>query len=323
MHRRSSPILGYQGPLRPPLLAGIAAAAGLVGGATPANAADRAPLSAIEIETGACLRGKELRELVGTTLGRATFDESLEVRVVESSGPGAEISFSRDGALLGQRTFRSEGASCLEVQTAVALLVAIGIEANSEPSAALLPEGEATSGSAERRSILASLRSTSLPTALSTSGPRGQRVLPHVAAGFAEGVLPRTTLALSLGLDWRVTEGRPWAMDLRFNALIPAEPVSYEGPLSGIVALETALCFKRADTVTLCGGLVGGVFQWSDPGQTLRSPWIGVSATLEVTSPRWNGIYALGRISPEACFVPRPGLGQFALLGLAGLGFDY
>lgn len=226
---------------------GLALSAWILVAAPVAAAQDRPIEDAVSIaRAGACLEAAPLAEHLRAWLRRDRVDARLAV-VVEETEHGAALVILRDGAPSAARRFDALPTACADRRAAVALAIALAIDAAVLDE--LVPE-RAPPVAATPASPSPEAPTPSTPFARLELAAEAQlllEVLPEVAAGWQIGarvVLDRT---VEVGLAAMVTS----------VAGADLQPGRVDAQLVGA---RVDACLRREDDVTLrgCLGVAGG-----------------------------------------------------------------
>jgi hypothetical protein len=120
--------------MRRGLLVGV-----LVAFAPVAARAEHGLAEAITVERPACLSAGALASAVAAWRKSDRLDPELRVRVVETQPRGASFVIRRGDEVLGERSIDAAGASCAELREALALTLAVSLDALRRPPAAPPP----------------------------------------------------------------------------------------------------------------------------------------------------------------------------------------
>jgi len=275
--------------------------------ASPAAAQDapKRPLAeAFTVAPGDCLDAEQLVPAVARWLGRGEIDRRISIDV-KRQGDAVAYGLHRDGVLVGERKVTNLPPGCPELITALALSIAVAVEATffgaEEP-----PPPPATS-----RPPMPAPEPDDQVSAPAPRAPRRKMRADPRPAG------PQAVLTGELGVLWNTLPGvRPlvgagvevaWASWLETRAAVLAATAA-RSPL-GSGEVETELYAGRADAcgtvparpikLGACAGVAWGFVASRGvgflEGRTPSQPWLGLPL-------RGEGRIALGRAGASAAW---------------------
>lgn len=265
--------------------------------AGPADADDvvTRPLSeALIVQRAECLETESLARAVTRWLGQAAIDRRISISV-RKEGDAIVYGLHRDDVLVGQRTVTSLPEGCVELTTALALSIAVAIEAT------FFGGEEADATPADRAPARP-------PSAAVTKRARASP--PRRPSRGATAPVPHAVVTGELGLLWNTLPGvRPlasagvdvaWSRHLVTRTAVLAT-TAVASPL-GTGEVETSLYAGRADACGIgptkrlelraCLGLAWGFVPSRGvgflDGRSRAQPWLGLPL-------RGEGRLVLGR----------------------------
>lgn len=285
----------------------------------------RPVVDALSVGPSACLQAPALAEQIVMWLRRPTLDRRLAVSVVDAPD-GVSFVIERDGEVVGKRRLDVERAACQQIHAAVALGVAVALDAT------VLDDLGVRTGGPPDRGLSAAFpvdpMPPPLPAAFAPDWPRSppDALAPPPAAGPAPrrrdpvltaavqgmvlvGVLPRATIGVAPSAEITVLRG----FDLRVSGLATgssdveigsgrAEAGLFAGRLD---ACATRVLLEDVARVRGCAGLlVGAVLakgvDLPDP-RTTASVWIAPAVRVDA---RWSFGPVFGLVLGVDGFVP-------------------
>ena len=268
----------------------------------PAHAADNTVAldEAIEVRAGKCLEHSAISRSVQTFLGRAAIDARIRVTVEELPDGRPRFVVRREGEPPAERTFKPSDLACADLRAAVALAIAMAIDATilqaiieppvevdlepeEPPSPAPPPKAKTPPEPKPRKTKPKRKRPTPAPAA---EPPTPIELDVNAMALF--GVLPVTTVGVALGLAMPITQplwvrGAVWGTSARSTPVGEgrARVSTLSGELEGCYGGEAGIRRIRG-----CGGVAAG--RWSAEGQqflvdrSANLPWVSMKAGLEL-----------------------------------------
>jgi len=271
---------------------------------SPAAAADDAPkrplAEAFAVEPDECLEAGSLVPAVARWLGHEEIDRRISIAVRRDEG-AVVYGLHRDGVLVGQRKVTNLPSGCTELRTALALSIAVAVEATffgAEEEPATTPDAVPLPVPSPPPSPARSPVSRSRSPARPSPGPtrRSARRTGHQAtlrgeAGVLWTALPGARPLFSAGIDIR------WSRYLETRTAIVAATAATSPLGSGEV--ETRLYAGRADAcaaspawrieLRACLGLGWGLVETRGlgflDGRTPSRPWLAMPLRGEVRIP--------------------------------------
>jgi hypothetical protein len=286
----------------------------------------RPVIEALTVSPSACLQAPALADQITMWLRRPTLDRRLAVQVVDAPD-GVHFVIERDGEVVGKRSLDVERAACQQIHAAVALGVAVALDATvlddlgvrssgpPDPSlstafppdpmppplpAAFAPAWPRANASPDRPAP---------PPSPPPERPRDPVLTAAVQGMVLVGVLPRVTLAVAPSAEITIVRG----FDLRISGLATgtsdveigsgrAEAGLFAGRID---ACATRVLLEDVARVRGCAGLVAGAVLASgvdlpDP-RTTASPWIAPAVRADA---RWSFGPVFGLVLGVDGFVP-------------------
>jgi hypothetical protein len=254
-------------------------------------------------------------------LGRGELDSRVSIAVRETSD-GVTYTVRRDGSDVGERRLAVAGASCAEVQAAVALAIAVAIDATvldalgvraSAPSAptaaAPSPPAPGVTGPFAPGGLGPPIPHVPSARLVVPPRPKGEapRVLGSAQGVVLLGVLPEVALGIAPSVDVELAS----AFDLRASALATtsvsveiAEGTADVGLIAGRLDACAAL---RAGVARLrgCAGVAAGAVQAEGSGyHDTYAQTVGWVAPVVRFDARWGFGRAFGLVLSADGFLP-------------------
>jgi hypothetical protein len=287
----------------------------------------RPVLDALTVGPSACLQAPALAEQIVMWLRRPTLDRRLSVQVVDAPD-GVHFVVERDGEVVGKRRLDVERAACQQIHAAVALGVAVALDATVLDDLGVRSGGPA--GAALSAELSPDIMPPPLPAAFapawpgSPSGPpdrpapppslapsrRKDPVLTAAVQGMVlVGVLPRATVGVAPSAEITIMRG----FDLRVSGLATGTSdveIGSGRAEAGLFAGRLDVCATRVlleDVARIrgCAGLLVGAVLASGvdlpDSRTTASPWIAPAVRVDA---RWSFGPIFGLLLGVDGFVP-------------------
>jgi hypothetical protein len=276
--------------------------------ATPALGAPRALKEAVRVEAGTCLSAPSLVQAIGVWRGTTAVAEGVTVTVSQGSGARARFVVRRGDSVLGEREIDGANASCRELSDAVALLIAVALDA-AEPGAAAggangaAAGGAAASGNTSSEAAAGTFAAGASPGAAPAPAPAPGGTAPLPATGPLPATWP---------VPQRAFVARPLTIPRDFGA--PDNPaagarlgleitggggVGLDVVPAGVPLVTASLGLRFGPRQGLAGVLRGGVLATGDGQFSLRSGQ--VQARLAAGRLDLCGLWMPSRAGLEAC----------------------
>jgi hypothetical protein len=251
--------------------------------------ADSSPLPQVQLiwvrgeGTDGCSDGPAIASRVSQRLGRSVFSDSAPTRiegVIQREGAQWRAHLymrGADGRLEGVRHLTSDAPDCEALDAAATLAVALAIDPEAASRPLPSPAAAPSSGSAAERPQPAPLVAAAPPPVTRNEPPRREDVELSVEALVSLGLLPKTSVGMSLSLG--VAVARP--VEVTAGALYLPEVHTADGDFAfGLTAGWAGACFLPVEGprahLSLCGmGLLGAIhsvvlaFEPTNPGERL------------------------------------------------------
>jgi hypothetical protein len=275
------------------------------------------PLSeAIEVSEGSCIARAELLASVEVWLGRSAIDPSIRIQVEEAEPGKPRFVVLREGRPAAERRFKGGSIPCPDLRAAVALAIALAIDATilqsvmepvpvPPPPPEPEPKPKPTPKPKPKAPRLA-------PRPRPAPEPEGPPVAGEIAAMVLLGVLPVPAWGGSVAV---IVPVGPIALRVAAWATANADVTIGEGEAQvGMLAGEVAACLARdlgGVHIRGCAGAAGG--GWSaqgrgyDVNRATAIPWIAATASLGAELPVSDAVALVARVHGYAPLA-RPGL---------------
>ncbi len=292
-------------------------------------APETVPLAeAVEVLEGACISRAELLGGVEAWLNRKDVDRRIRIVVEERQAMQPRFVVRREGKPPTERRFSGGGIDCAELRAAVALAIALAIDATIlqnvvEPPLLPTPPEPAPPEPTPPATEPTPAQSASAPRPAPRPAPKAAPKAPPPAGDDAAPVFVEASLLAGLGLVPEPTWGGavaarlpagPLAVRLGVMATAGTDVSVAQGTARvATLAAQLAGCLplSEAGTFGACAGLAAGY--WSARGRGFDTdlgtnlPWVAATAGPELTLPISEGAALLGRVE---AFLPvvRPAL---------------
>ncbi|MFO0567563.1 MAG: hypothetical protein U0263_18030 [Polyangiaceae bacterium] len=250
---------------------------------------------AIQAEGVRCMTRQELVQNVELWLGRGTLDERISIRVEELDPTSLRFVVSRGGAPAAERRFKTTDVACPDLRAAVALAIALAIDATVlkavlEPVAPAPteppPAPRETEPPAKPKAAKPKARAVPKPRSPDEAGLEAE-----VHAMVLVGVLPRATVAGQVGAAFRIAPDL--ALRISGFGTPPRDvPVGSSSAEVGMAAGVLGACLTRPLSFARVRGCAGGAAgRWSAEGRGFARdrvtalPWAAATADLELLVP--------------------------------------
>ena len=290
---------------------GIAAltAASLVAAPVWAEPAPRPLSEAIEVSESACLKRAELISSVETWLGRSAIDPSIRIQVDETEPGHPRFVVLREGRPATERRFRGGNIACPDLRAAVALAMALAIDATILQAVLEPVPAEVEPPKVEPPTIQPPKPEPKpKPKPKPKPEPEPEATTPvsgEAAAIVLLGVLPAPAFGGSLGA---IVPIGTFSLRIAAWATAATELSLGKGDARvGMVAGEISGCLARdlgALRVRGCAGAAGG--GWSaegsgyDANRVAVIPWFAATAGFGLEVPLSDALALVSRLNGYA-----------------------
>lgn len=252
---------------------------------------------ALEVVENRCMTEGELSANVRLWLGRPSVDRRIRIVVDQLDEDSLRFVLSRDGKPSAERRFHTADVSCVDLRAAVALAIALAIDATVMQ--AILEPLPATPGPPAPRPRPAPARPPA-PRPPPPPAPAEERVMLEVEAQVLVlvGVLPEPALGASIGAAAPL--GDSWHLRASgWGTAARSVSVGAGRSETAMVAGQASLCLDDS-SLRACAGAAAG--RWSAEGRgfdrdrTTNLPWAALVADLGVSLPLAELVAASARI---------------------------
>lgn len=239
-----------------------------------------------------CLAQQTLAPAIELWLGRARIDRRIRIQVEETEA-GARFTLFRDDEAAAERRFEKDELPCADVRAAVALAIALAIDATIL-NAIMVPTAPPSEPVELEETPLAPEQPTPRPPRTAppspprTKPPERRRAFAMDARLFGSvGVLPEPAVGGGLGVRWPIAQHlrmdvEGWGTAGRRVEVGPGEATV------AMVAGQVEGCFQRREersSVAACAGAALG--RWDATGRgfprdrSTQLPWAAIVAGLD------------------------------------------
>lgn len=253
---------------------------------------------ALDVVENRCMTESELAANVRLWLGRPSVDRRIQIVVDQLDEDSLRFVLSRDGKPSAERRFHTSDVSCVDLRAAVALAIALAIDA-TVMQAILEPVPEAPAPPAPKPSPAPARPPAKSRPALPPAPPE-ERVMLEVDAQVLAlvGVLPEPVLGASIGAAAPL--GDSWHLRVSgWGTAARSVSVGAGSSETAMVAGQASLCLDDSSLRACAGGAAG---RWSAEGRgfardrTTNLPWAALVADLGVSLPLAELVAAAARI---------------------------